>query len=261
MRDLDNIQTQLAQEQAALSATQDQILAAHRRMAEAQQQIAAIEEQVQAATREVEELQARSRSIQKRMALLQEYLEMAQRDVAQAAAEPRPGRAASRPPEAEATARASAQPPAPEPEAEAPDETLPVFEPPAVEATGELDLSQPFPERTDVSVRAATERGPLTFETIDEDTLSHEVLPRTATFEEELVIMLAFHRKAIRPKDVAGRFRRLDYATKLPATEDNVKSQVDTDHRFFELVADGRIALTSEGRAEAQRLLERLLAS
>ncbi len=97
--------------------------------------------------------------------------------------------------------------------------------------------------------------GPLTMEDLDEETLTHEVLPRTQTFEEELLLVLAFHRKPVQPKDVARIFRRLDYAPKQKATEAIIKAQLEADHHLFEQAKEGRIALTAEGREEAQRLL------
>jgi hypothetical protein len=122
-----------------------------------------------------------------------------------------------------------------------------------------LTFEQPLTAPTDSGAPAATERGSINFETMDEELLTHELLPRTATFEEELLLLMAYHRKTLKPKDVASRFRRLDYAPKTKPTEDNIRQQVESDHHFFEFAAEGRIALTEEGREEAERLLQALL--
>ncbi len=112
---------------------------------------------------------------------------------------------------------------------------------------------------TDGGAPAATEKEPITFDNMTEEVLTHELLPRTETFEEELLLVMAFHKKAVKPKDVANKFRRLDYAPKQSATETTIKSQVEADQHLFENVAGGRIALTTDGREEAQRLLDRLV--
>ncbi len=258
MQDFENIQSQLAQEEAALAATNEQIEAAQQAIADAHAQIEAVQARIQGFEEQIDKLREHAESVQKRIQLLREYMEMA---------------ASSRvptPPPAPAPQRTT-PPPSPAPQPATPD-VSPAPEP----ATGDSglddellpDLNQPdelglgdaldLPAATPTAP-SATDRSDITFETMDEEMLTHELLPRTSTFEEELLLLMAYHRKAIKPKEIASRFKRLDYTPKVSTTEKNIRLQVEADHHFFENVADDRIALTDEGREEAQRLLETLL--
>ncbi len=258
MQDFDNIQTQLAQEEAALAATNEQIEAAQQAIADAHAQMEAVQAQIQGFEDQIENLREHADSVQKRIELLREYMEMA------------------------SSARVPTPPPAPAPQrttpppAPAPQPTTPEMPEPAEQATGgsglddEIlpDLNEPeelsLGDALDLpaanpTAPSTTDRSGVTFETMDEELLTLELLPRTSTFEEELLLLMAYHRKAIKPKDIASRFKRLDYTPKVSTTEKNIRLQVEADHHFFENVADDRIALTDEGREEAQRLLETLL--
>jgi hypothetical protein len=261
MQDLDNIQTQLAQEEAALASGQEQIEAASRQIEEARRQIAAIQAQIEATEQKIADIQNHAETIQKRVALLREYMEMAKTSrptpppISQMAPAPQPVHHTPVPQPAPAPQPAQPAPVELEPE---PDDSLGEILPPLEEPEADLEYGEPLTAPTDGGAPATTERGPITFETLTEEVLTHELLPRTATFEEELLLLMAFHKKAIKPKEVANKFRRLDYASKQSATESSIKAQVEADQHTFEFVAGGRIALTTEGREEAQRLLDRL---
>jgi hypothetical protein len=99
----------------------------------------------------------------------------------------------------------------------------------------------------------------VSFEELDDETLTLELLPRTQTFEEELLLVMAHHRKAVAPKDVGRVFRRLDYTPKLTGSERILRQRIEAARHLFEFTGEGRIALTREGREEAKRLLEQLL--
>ena len=249
MQDLNNIRTQLAQEEAALESTSERIREAHQRIQEAHSQIAAIQAQIEAAQGQIQELQKQSQTIEKRIALLREYMEMAASariPTPPPAPAPQPATPAARPAPSETGA-----------EEELGGELLPEFE--KEDEIGALEFDEPLTASTDNTNPPTTERGPVTFENIDEELLTDEVLPRTTTFEEELVLVMAYVRKAVKAKDIAGKFRRLDYAPKVSATVENIKQQVEANNQYFEFVAGGRIALTEEGREEARRLLKALV--
>ncbi len=231
MRDLENLQSRLAREEATLTATQQQIDAAHRQIEALNEQIDETQRQIEATGLQIQQLQERMQTVERRIALLREYMTMV--EAGEESVEPLPGLEA---------------------------EPSNVVEPSLVEESeaGELDdleLGPPVPSASD-GVEAAFVEAP-SFENIDEDKLSHEILPRAQTFEEELLLLMAYHRKAIKPKDINRAFRRLDYTPKFTASQKAINSQVGQE--YFELVAGGRIALTREGREEAQRLLEQLL--
>ncbi|UCC49650.1 MAG: hypothetical protein JSV41_05675 [Gemmatimonadota bacterium] len=241
MQDLENLRDRLAQEQATLATTHEQIEAAHRQIEALHGQIAAIQQQIATTEQQIAELHRHAEAIEKRIALLREYMTMVE------SAE-EPATPAAQSPEAAAPARPAAEPLA---------QALPSLE--EAEAADELgDLSFAETPTTSSGPTVPATETPLSLDDLDEEYLTSELLPRTQTFEEELILVMAHHRKAIPPKDVARIFRRLDYAPKVAATEKSVKAQVESDHRFFEYAARGRIALTREGRAEAQRLLEQL---
>lgn len=255
MQELNNIQTQLAQEEAALQKAHDRIATAQQRISEAHAQITSIQGQIEATQGQIRALEDQARTIERRIALLREYMEMAATSSIQT-----PPPMAAPQPATPVPVQAPTPVPAPAPAAEAKEpesELLPDFE--AEDEIGELAFEQPLTAPTNTGAPAATDRGSITFENMDEELLTHELLPRTSTFEEELLLMMAYHRKTMKPKDVASRFRRLDYAPKVKPTEDNIRLQVESDHHFFEFAAEGRIALTEEGREEAERLLQALL--
>ncbi|UCC71297.1 MAG: hypothetical protein JSV86_12995 [Gemmatimonadota bacterium] len=261
MRDLDNLQTQLAKEEAALGATHEQIEAARQQIEALHAQIAALQSQIAATERQIEELREHAATIEKRMELLREYMSMV--DAAQqapASAQTPPAAAPAptpTPPDVHHTpvpSRAAAQATGGEGAAE----ILPSFEEEQEEEIGDLSFVESLPGAKPDDTNPPLTVKPDSFEALDEETLTHELLPRTHTFEEELLLVLAYHRKAIAPKDVGRVFRRLDYAPKQSATEKNIKALVEADHQFFEHAKEGRIALTAEGREEAQRLLEQL---
>ncbi len=256
MRDLENLQKRLAEEESTLATTHEQIAAAQGQIAALHQQIEATQHQIAATQSQIQTLQERTQTIDKRISLLREYIAMVEagEEPVEPLVEP-----VANDELAEADAEAAEEVDAEEPaEVEAALEEEPETEMIAedVDATdlGDIELTPPVSAFS--AKGAKTRREPLTFENIDEDTLAHEVLPRAQTFVEELLLLMAYHRKAIKPKDINRAFRRLDHTSKFTASEKAITSQVAQE--FLEWVADGRIALTREGRDEAQRLLDQL---
>ncbi len=250
MQDSDNLQSQLAKEEAALAATSEQIAAAHRQIEALHARIADTQSQIAATERHIEELADHAATIEKRIELLREYMSMV--DAAGTAPNPAPVAPAPR-----------SQPAPPPPAAEVlgnDAEALPSLgEPEPADEIGDLSFVESMPGATADDTNPPVTLKPDSFSDMDEEALTHELLPRTQTFEEELLLVMAFHRKAILPKDVGRIFRRLDYAPKQKATEAAVKAQVEASTHFIEYAKEGRIALTPEGREEAQRLLKQLL--
>lgn len=247
MEDLENLQQRLAQEEATLAATHEQIEAAHT-------QIAALGQQIEATESQIQSLQDRTQAIEKRISLLREYIAMVEageepaEPVVETAPNHAPAEIEAEPDEAEAAEE-------PITEEAALEEELQTVEGDVEPADlGDLELTPPVSAFSAEGAR--TRREPLTFDNIDDDTLAHEVLPRAQTFEEELLLLMAYHRKAIKPRDINRAFRRLDHTPKFTASEKAITSQVAQE--YLEWVADGRIALTREGRDEAQRLLDQL---
>jgi hypothetical protein len=241
--------SQLAKEETSLAATTEQIEAAHRQIEALHARIADTQSQIAATERQIEELADHAAMIEKRMTLLQEYMSM----VDEAGKAPNP-------PPVE-TAPAAPVDPAPAPEAvENEAEALPAFEgePEPEDEIGDLSFES-MPGATADDTNPPVTVRPDSFDDLDEEALTHELLPRTQTFEEELLLVMAHHRKAIAPKEVGRIFRRLDYAPKQKATEAAIKAQVEAIPHFIEFAKEGRIALTAEGREEAQRLLTQLL--
>lgn len=237
MRDLENLRSRLAREETTLSAAHEQIEMGRRKIEALRQQIEDVKRQIEGAERQIEKLQDHSGTVEKRMALLREYIEMV---------------------EAGEEVIPSADATQPEVRAEEPQSAaLPTLD--AGEEEEEIDLEFVRPlsthEETDpVPVDAE----PISFEKLDEELLSHEILPRTQTFGEELLLVLANHRRAVAPKDIGRIFRRLTYAPKLSPTAKNVRSEVETDQHIFEYAGGDKVALTREGRQEAQQLLRQL---
>lgn len=224
MSDLENLQGRLAREEATLSGTHDQIEAARRHIESLRQQIEDLKGQIDQTETHITKLETHTTIIEKRMALLREYIELV--EAGEEVIEPLAAETAPRP---------------------------------AVEAAEEETVDLDFVQQTAKPDAGMEEpKGPVSFETLDDEHFTHEILPRTSTFAEELLLVLAHHRKAVASKDVTKLFRRLDYAPKASPTAKNVSSQVETDPRLFETAAGGKIALTREGRDEALQLLQQL---
>jgi hypothetical protein len=259
MQDSDNLQSQLAKEEASLAAIAEQIETAQRQIEALRAQIAEAQSQIAATERQIGELTDHATTIEKRMDLLREYMSM----VDQAGEAPSPAPAAAAPPTPADPAPPPNADPAPPPPAPEPDENevLPAFkrEPELQDEIGDLSFVESLPGAKADNTNPPVTVKPDSFEELDEETLTHELLPRTQTFEEELLLVMAHHRKAIAPKEVSRIFRRLDYAPKQKATEAAIKAQVEAVPHFIEYAKEGRIALTAEGREEAHRLLEQLL--
>ena len=232
MQDLKNLKERLAREESALVAIHEQAEAVVLGMEDARRQI-------EAGEAKIEELRERGVAAEKRMTLLRQYIEMVESGEGDAGA-------------LEAAAAGDGA---------AVLDALPDMEMEdamdAEEQVYSLDMTPPVPVTTHAAADVAEDET-LSFETIDEKRLSVEVLPRAQSFVEELLLLMAHHRKAIKPNDMAKTFRRWDYAPQGPATAKGIKDQLDADHHFFEHVADGRYALTPEGRAEADKLLEQM---
>ncbi len=251
MRDLDNLQGRLASEEELLAATNRQIESAQRKIESLLQRIEDSKRQIKAAEQLIEKLRSDCETTEKRMGLLRQYMELVE-------AENGPASPMVKPEEESQPQVADEPDPATVEEAGAEtDEVLEdlqyleededydgddliYVEPPAVEA------SEEEPEQVPT----------ISFDDVDETVFVLEILPRTHTFGEELLLVLANHRKAVAPKSVVRVFRRLDYAPKQPATEKNVTAQVDANALYYEYTAGGRVALTRDGRREALRLLE-----
>ena len=234
MQDLKNLKERLAREESALVAIHEEAEAVVLGMEDARRQI-------EAGEAKIEELRERGVAAEKRMTLLRQYIEMVESGEEDAGA-------------LEAATSASG-------DGAAVLDALPDMEMEdamdAEEQVYSLDMTPPVPVTTHAAADVAEDET-LSFETIDEKRLSVEVLPRAQSFVEELLLLMAHHRKAIKPNDMAKTFRRWDYAPQGPATAKGIKDQLDADHHFFEHVADGRYALTPEGRTEADKLLQQM---
>jgi hypothetical protein len=247
MQNHDSVEKQLARDEALLAETRREIATTREGIQVARRQAEALSEQV---TR----LEEREATIEKRIALLRQYIEMA--PPLEAPADEEPPAVVESVDEEEAAGYPIHERPEPE-EPEEPGEGL-------------LDLDEAL--AGNVVVGAAPAAGQLTgppargtrappdsFDDLDDESLSMELLPRTQTFEEEMLLILAHHRKAVEPKDVARLFRRLDHTPKIKPTEDNIKVQISSSPHFYEHTGEGRIALSQEGREEALRLLMSLV--
>ena len=247
MRDSDNLESQLAKEEASLAATTKQIEAAHRQIEALNAQIAATQEQIAATERQIGELADHAATIEKRMTLLREYMSMVD-EAGEAPGPPPVETAPPAPPAPPAPAEPAAPPPAPDTNQNEV-EVLPDFEvePEPEDEIGDLSF-ETMPGATADDTNPPVTARPDSFEELSEEMLTHELLPRTQTFEEELLLVMAHHRKAVAPKEVGRIFRRLDYAPKQKATEAAIKAQVEATPHFIEYAKEGRIALTAEGR-------------
>lgn len=255
MKELESLQKQLSREDDLLSANEGKIDSTREKIESLRRQIETTKREIQAAEQLVDELHANSETIKKRRSLLLQYIELARSGNDAVPARPKeeasdapPPKPTAAPPEVEANAPLPGEPTSDDPLPLDADEEhnlddLPFLEPLGA-AAGDDD---------DDSAEA------VSLDDIDELAFTHEILPHTETFAEELLLVLAYHRKAAAPKSVVRIFRRLDYAPKQPATEENVTALVELNPHFYQYAAGGRIALTREGRSEAIRLLEELL--
>jgi hypothetical protein len=247
MHNDDSVEKQLARDQALLADTRREIAATREAIEAARRQTEVLGEQV---TR----LEEREATIEQRIALLRQYIEMA--PPIEGSKHEEPAAVVESVDEEEAAGYPIHENPEPE-EREEPGEGL-------------LDLDETL--LSSVVVGAAPAAGQLTgppargtrappdsFDDLDDESLSMELLPRTQTFEEEMLLILAHHRKAVEPKDIARLFRRLDHTPKIKPTEDNIKVQISSSPHFYEQTGEGRVALSHEGREEALRLLMSLV--
>lgn len=245
-------------EEASLAATTEQIEAAHRQIEALHAQIAETQNQIAATESQIEELADHAATIEKRIELLREYMEMVE-SAPEAPNSAPVSPAPTRPTPPPGAITYPTPPPGVEVAEEHGDPLPSLGEPEPQDEIGEISFVESMPGAAADDTNPPMTDKPDSFEELDEETLTHELLPRTQTFEEELLLVMAFHRKAILPKDVSRIFRRLDYAPKQKATEAAIKAQVEASTGFIEFAKEGRIALTSEGREEAKRLLDQLL--
>ncbi len=266
MKELDSLQRQLAREDDLLSTTEGKIDSARQKIESLRQQIEKSKQEIQSTEELIDRLRANSETIKKRRGLLLQYIELAKsaNDTAPQSTEDMPTEdMPTEVPEPEAAAAPSDE------EERAAESQLPSTEGEAIpgdlpylETDDDPDLEDlPFvePPDTEVDLDDGIEPPTVSFDDIDEVTFTHEILPHTETFGEELLLVLAYHRKATAPKNVVRVFRRLDYAPKQPATEKNVSAQAELNPHLYQYAAGGRIALTREGRSEALRLLGEML--
>lgn len=260
MKELENLQKQLAREDDLLSATEGRIDSAREKIETLGRQIETTKREIQAAEQLIEELHANIETIKRRKALLDQYIELARSGDDAVPPDPEDAPSSAQPPST------TAAPAAKEADA-ATDQSAPLAGTPAnteelpLETDDEHDLDDlPYLEPLDETANDEDDEATATvsLDEIDEIAFTHEILPHTETFAEELLLVLAYHRKATAPKSVVRIFRRLDYAPKQAATEENVTALIELNPHLYQYAAGGRIALTREGRNEAVRLLGEL---
>ncbi len=245
MHDSDSLHSRLAKEEAILAATHEQVESAERRIEALRGEIQSANRQIEVGQKQIAGLREQAQSIEKRISLLRQYIAMATADEAKFDS---------------STPSTDNNEPIVAADAAAPD--TPIDEDVAAEAAAEDELEDiQFVEPFDPPpvTQAPSRKRLLSFEELDDETLTLELLPRTQTFEEELLLVMAHHRKAVAPKDVGRVFRRLDYTPKLTGSERILRQRIEAARHLFEFTGEGRIALTREGREEAKRLLEQLL--
>lgn len=269
MRDQDNIQARLAEEERLLAATNENIAAAQRRIESLERQIESTRQQIQATENEISKLRGDTTTIQKRITLLSQYVEMLDAgdpgaDLTPTSGDGAPAAGTDVTPTETAPELTGAIRDAPAADDELADDggvvsaELPLLEEPDLDdEIGDVEFVSPTTLLPPGSKPILSEH-PSSFDELDEEELTHEILPRTETFAEELLLVLAFHRKAVDPKTVVKIFRRLNYAPKLSATEKNVRALIESQNLHYEYAAGGKVALTREGRDEAHRLLLQL---
>lgn len=259
MKELESLQKQLAREDDLISETEGRIDSAREKIESLRQQIETTKREIQAAEQLIDELHANSETIKKRKALLLQYIELARSGNDTVPPDPKDASNSAQP---SATA-----PPAAKQEKAETDQSAPLAGTPPntdqlpLEADEDPDLDDlPYLEPLDEAAGDGDDEptGTVSLDEIDEIAFTHEILPHTETFAEELLLVLAYHRKATAPKSVVRIFRRLDYAPKQAATEENVTALIELNPHHYQYAAGGRIALTREGRNEAHRLLEEL---
>jgi len=258
MNELDSLQKQLAREDDLLTTTEGKIDSARQKIEALRRQIETSTREIQATEELIDKLRANGETIKKRRSLLLQYIELAKAGFESAPTQgdrrvdiTQSPEAAAKPAGEEANA---VEDYTGSPEGDEISGDLPYVD----VDEGEDDL--PYVELTDseTDLDDGAEPSSVSLDDIDEITFTHEILPHTETFGEELLLVLAYHRKATAAKSVVRVFRRLDYAPKQPATEENVTAQVELNPHLYQYAAGGRIALTREGRNEALRLLGEL---
>lgn len=191
------------------------------RLAQEEEALRRTVEGIAEAESRIEQLQDRKRALEKRVALLRQYIEAVDAsDDARGAAESRPVPAEPRP------VPATPDPPS------SPDPT-------------HVPDSTPSPEPRELR------------SLIDETRLSEELLPRTHSLEDALLLLLAHHGRALDATRIAREFRRLDHIPDV-ATPDAIAGELERRPLFFESSPGGGFGLTEEGEDEARRLLARL---
>jgi hypothetical protein len=263
MRELESLRKQLAREDELLSATAGRIDSARQKIETLERQIDTAKREIEATERLIEKLHGNSETIKKRRGLLLQYIELAK--AGDDTVPPRSKHDSSDPPAPEtATVTQEQEDTVAITNHSSPDEDvmvggdLPFLEDAEPDLDELEDLTFVEPPEGEADLDDDSETGTASFDDIDEISFTHEILPHTQTFAEELLLVLAYHRKATAPKNVVRIFRRLDYAPKQPATEENVTALVELNPHQYQYAAGGRIALTREGRDEALRLLGEL---
>ncbi|MFQ5927670.1 MAG: type II secretion system F family protein [Terriglobia bacterium] len=227
MGDIQELRARLAGEEAALAETRKQIAAAQHT---------------------IEELRSRSEALEKRVKLLREYIQMVEA-----------GGEGAHLPEAlpQELGLPEAQPPELAlPEAQPPELALPEAQPAHAAPAGTglpswLTLSR-LASEPQLAEAPSFEAG------IDEQRLANDILPRAASFEDALLLLLAHRRKRLTPKDIIKAFRRLEYAPAARAMPDWVEAQLEQRPTFFAHAGRNGFVLTKEGQREAQRILNQL---
>ncbi|UCF18920.1 MAG: hypothetical protein JSU87_13455 [Gemmatimonadota bacterium] len=244
MQDLGTLKKQLAQEEAALAATLQQIERIQSRVDSLRAEIETTQSRIEAAEQQIEEFKRDTQAAEKRISLLREYMAMVERAPPPPPDIIAPGRPAldSQRPDA-----AKKTPAAPLPRGAPEDDTI-----------GDLTFVKPLGPATPERVKPRQTEA-STFDGLEDEILTYELLPRTQTFVEELLLVLAHHKKAVALKDIGRIFRRLDYAPKVAATEKIIRQHLESAGHLFEYMSEGRVTLSREGREEAGRLLEELL--
>ena len=264
MKELESLQKQLTREDELLSATAGRIDSARLKIETLERQIETAKREIEATERLIDKLHGNSETIKKRRGLLLQYIELAKVSDDAVPALSKDDSSDPRTPETETVTRKQEEAVAitnhPSPDEDvAVGGDLPFVEDDEETNLEDLeDLTFVEPPDGEADLDDDSEAGTASFDDIDEIAFTHEILPHTQTFAEELLLVLAYHRKATAPKNVVRIFRRLDYAPKQPATEENTTALVELNPHLYQYAAGGRIALTREGRKEALRLLEEL---
>ncbi len=244
MQDLQSLKKQLAQEEAALAATHQRIERTRRQIESLRAEIETTQRRIEAAEQQIEEFKSSKQAAEKRISLLREYMAMVE-----SAPPPPPEIDAPRTPAADpqqsAAATGNISPSLPQ---HVPEEDV----------IGDIAFVEPLGPAVPEPVKPRQTKAD-SFDDLEDETLTYELLPRTQTFVEELLLVLAHHKRAVAPKEITRIFRRLDHAPKVAATDKIIRQHIESASHLFEYASEGRVALTREGREEAVRLLEELL--